>query len=87
MRLVGHCSSIYRLSCAELVGRRHTILGQFRRQLEQSETALLHGNRAVLFRHGRWHYLTLGDQGDGMGNFLSPARAELALSIQYLRQN
>ena len=51
-----------------------------RRQLEQSETALRHGNRAVLFRHGRWHYLTLGDQVGGMGiqalNFLSPARAE-----------
>ncbi len=51
-----------------------------RRQLEQTETALLHGNRAVLFRHGRWHYLTLGDQVGRMGiqtlNFLSPARAE-----------
>ena len=54
--------------------------GQLRRQLEQSETALLHGNRAVLFRHGRWHYLTLGNQAGGMGiqalNFLSPDRAE-----------
>ncbi|MBK7919394.1 MAG: hypothetical protein IPJ94_24665 [Chloroflexi bacterium] len=53
---------------------------QLRRQLEHSETALLHGNRAVLFRHGRWHYLTLGDQIGGMGvqalNFLSPGRAE-----------
>jgi hypothetical protein len=49
-------------------------------QLAHSETTLLHGNRAVLFRHGRWHYLTLGDQGGGMGiqalNFLSPSRAE-----------
>ena len=56
----------------------------FRRQLEQSETALLHRNRAVLFRHGRWHYLALGDQGNGMGiqtlNFLSPARAESLLT-------
>ena len=54
--------------------------GQLRCQLEQSETVLLRGNRATLFRHGRWHYLTLGDQVGGMGiqalNFLSPARAE-----------
>ncbi len=53
---------------------------QLRHQLEQSGTALLHGNRAVLFRYGRWHYLTLGDQVGGMGiqalNFLSPVRAE-----------
>jgi hypothetical protein len=60
---------------------------QVRQQLEQSETALLRGNRAVLFRHGRWHYLTLGDQGDGMGiqalNFLSPARAE-SLIVEWL---
>jgi hypothetical protein len=60
---------------------------QVRQQFAQSETALLRGNRAVLFRHGRWHYLTLGDQGDGMGiqalNFLSPARAE-SLIVEWL---
>jgi len=57
---------------------------QLRHQLEQSETALLRGNRAVLSRYGRWHYLTLGDQVGGMGiqalNFLSPARAESLLT-------
>jgi hypothetical protein len=56
----------------------------FRHQLTQSETALLHGNRAILFRHGRWHYLTLGAQADGQGiqalNFLSLARAEALLT-------
>jgi hypothetical protein len=60
---------------------------QVRQQFAQSETALLRGNRAVLFRHGRWHYLTLGDQGDGMRiqalNFLSPARAE-SLIVEWL---
>lgn len=53
---------------------------RLRHQLEQSETALRHGNRAILFRHGHWHYLTLDDQVGGMGiqalNFLSPGRAE-----------
>lgn len=52
----------------------------FHRQLSQSATALLHGNRAILFRHGRWHYLTLGRQGGEADiqtlNFMSPARAE-----------
>ena len=61
--------------------------GQLRCQLEQSETVLLRGNRATLFRHGRWHYLTLGDQVGGMGiqalNFLSPARAE-SLIVDWL---
>jgi hypothetical protein len=57
---------------------------QLRRQLEQSEAVLLQGNRAVLFRHGRWYYLTLGDQVEGMGiqalNFLSLARAKVLLA-------
>jgi hypothetical protein len=53
---------------------------QLRRQLEQSETALLYGNKAIVFRHGRWHYLTLGDMVGGRGiqapNFLSTGRTE-----------
>jgi len=61
--------------------------GQLRCQLEQSETALLRGNRATLFRHGRWHYLTLGDQVGGKGiqalHFLSSARAE-SLKVDWL---
>ncbi|MFZ1755277.1 MAG: hypothetical protein WAU10_16130 [Caldilineaceae bacterium] len=60
---------------------------QLRRHLEQSETVLRRGNRAVLFRHGRWHYLTLGNQVGGMGiqalNFLSPDRAE-SLIVDWL---
>jgi hypothetical protein len=57
---------------------------RLRQQLAQSETALRHGNRAILFRYGRWHYLTLGGQAGGVGiqtlNFLSPARAEALLT-------
>jgi len=59
---------------------------RLRHHLEQSETTLRHGNRAILFRHGRWHYLTLGDQVGGMGiqalNFLSPARAETLIAAR-----
>jgi hypothetical protein len=53
-------------------------------QLTQFETTLLRGNRGILFRHARWHYVTLGNLDGGLVidalNFMSPARAESLLT-------
>jgi hypothetical protein len=53
-------------------------------QLSQFERVLLRGNRGILFRHARWHYLTLGNLDGGLGidalNFMSAARAESLLT-------
>ena len=68
----------------EIVAGSDGTFALFRRQLQQAEMALLRGERAALFRHSRWHYLTLGvREGETIIktlNFLSPARAEALLT-------
>ncbi|MFO7679529.1 MAG: hypothetical protein R6X34_05710 [Chloroflexota bacterium] len=48
--------------------------------LQTSGHVLRLGNRLLLFRHQRWHYVTLDAAAIRAVNFMSPTRADLLLS-------